>query len=74
MPQISGIVHPSFITNSSADSFMCSPIVWEWSEEKNRAFINMDVVHSCRKYDAIVDWAKARRLTGRFDYSVHAEE
>lgn len=65
---------PNFHNNSLIDLFARSPIVWQWNDEENRAFISMDVVHSCRNYDMIVDWAKTRRMTARFDYSVRVAE
>lgn len=51
-----------------------SPIVWKWSDEKGRAYIDMDVVHSCRNYDMIVEWAKVNKYSGHFDLSLHLEE
>lgn len=33
----------------------------------------MDVVHSCRNYDRVVDWAKENRIKQHFDWSTHVE-
>ena len=45
--------------------------MWEWSEEEQQAVPNMDVVHSCRNYDAIVDWAKENHIKYTWDKSIH---
>lgn len=33
--------------------------------------MSMNVMHSCRNFDKIVDWAKAHQRNGHFDEDVH---
>jgi hypothetical protein len=49
-------------------------VIWQWSDERNRSFISQSGVHSCRNFDAIVDWAKDHQLQREFDYFAHVPD
>ncbi|KAF2812836.1 uncharacterized protein BDZ99DRAFT_495991 [Mytilinidion resinicola] len=57
--------HVEHCIDSIRQSLMChsdiSPLVWQWSEEQNAMRMHGDVVHTCRNFDAIREWARARR-------------
>jgi hypothetical protein len=47
-----------------------SPGVWQWSEKLGRVAARDDVLHTCRKWDKLVDWAKSpERLLANEDYT-----
>jgi len=70
--------HLSHCLDDLRQSLMCSAdislVVWQWVESANRATPRMDVVHSCRNFDTIVDWAKAHPWDRDFDLTVHVED
>ncbi|KAH8804045.1 hypothetical protein DL96DRAFT_1475324, partial [Flagelloscypha sp. PMI_526] len=39
-----------------------TPFVWRWSEAHNQYMGRLDVVHSCRNFEAIKDWARPRAV------------
>ncbi|KAI0080783.1 hypothetical protein K474DRAFT_1636716 [Panus rudis PR-1116 ss-1] len=51
-----------------------SPIVWQWNERVGKATPAMNVAHSCRSFDKIVEWAKEHQRTESFDPSIHIED
>ncbi|KAF7796236.1 hypothetical protein EIP86_007410 [Pleurotus ostreatoroseus] len=67
--------HLTHCIDSIRQGLMCgadiSPIVWVWSNRDQRAYIDMDIVHSCRNYDRVIDWAKENRIKQHFDWSAH---
>lgn len=48
-----------------------SPVVWQWDEEKQRSFIRMNTVHSCRDFDKINEWAVLHKRQTDFDFFQH---
>lgn len=70
--------HLSHCIDGIRQSLMCSAdvslIVWQWAEAAHQASPRMDVVHSCRNFDKIADWAKERTWDRDFDLKVHVED
>ncbi|KAE9403035.1 hypothetical protein BT96DRAFT_512280 [Gymnopus androsaceus JB14] len=58
-------------------SLICSadvtPLVKIWDEERNRTLGRTDVVHECRDFSKIQQWAEAHHMQGSFDASVYLE-
>lgn len=55
---------------------MCSgdltPVVFQWDEYRQMNFPHFDVLHSCRSWDKIIDWAEEHQLVGKWEPKVHA--
>ncbi|KAF7329963.1 FAD/NAD(P)-binding domain-containing protein [Mycena kentingensis (nom. inval.)] len=51
-----------------------TPIVWQWSPEFNEAIQRDDLVHTCRDFDEIQQWAKQRSMGLLPDLTVYIEE
>ncbi|KAJ3552560.1 hypothetical protein NM688_g4090 [Phlebia brevispora] len=64
-------MHLNHCVDSLRQHLMCagdiSPVVWQWNDQDDRAHINMDVLHTCRDFDMIVDWAKAHKSQDHFN-------
>ncbi|KAF8996175.1 hypothetical protein BDQ17DRAFT_1392111 [Cyathus striatus] len=56
-------------------SLMCfsdvSPIVWQWSEEKKKAVQRDDILHTCRKFENVQEWAKNHHYNGTPNFILH---
>jgi len=67
--------HMRHCISSLRQSLMCSAdistIVWQWSETAQAAKERSDVVHTCRDFDAIRDWAKDHYLDHQQDMTVY---
>ncbi|PSR84222.1 hypothetical protein PHLCEN_2v5510 [Hermanssonia centrifuga] len=59
-------------------ALMCSadisPLVWQWSEKARIAKPASDVMHTCRNFDNIVEWAKTNRIKHHFDTTARIED
>jgi len=70
--------HMAHCISSLRQSLMCSadvtPIVWQWSERSKKVFERSDVVHTCRRFDKIQDWAQEHFLDHQQDMSVYPED
>ncbi|THG96100.1 hypothetical protein EW026_g5676 [Hermanssonia centrifuga] len=51
-----------------------SPLVWQWSEKARIAKPASDVMHTCRNFDNIVEWAKANQIKHHFDTTTRVED
>lgn len=51
-----------------------STIVWVWEEETHTAKPSGTVLHSCRDFDKLRDWAKEHHISVHFDDSVYMED
>ncbi|KAF7437552.1 hypothetical protein PC9H_004394 [Pleurotus ostreatus] len=69
-------IHMSHCLDSIRQSLMCSSdvslIVWRWDEEAGQSFPRGDVVHRCRDFDRIKEWALENQLGNHFNTSIHA--
>ncbi|KZS88506.1 hypothetical protein SISNIDRAFT_459735 [Sistotremastrum niveocremeum HHB9708] len=67
--------HTDHCVNIIREGITCNaditPDVWQWDERRKMAFPHFDSVHDCRNWDAIVDWAKERKIEDRWDTSIH---
>ncbi|EIM79520.1 uncharacterized protein STEHIDRAFT_163559 [Stereum hirsutum FP-91666 SS1] len=67
--------HVAHCINSIRESLICSaditPNVWYWDERVQRSIPSFDVVHECRDFGALKEWALERQLDGEFDTTVH---
>ncbi|KAH8818940.1 hypothetical protein DL96DRAFT_1622467 [Flagelloscypha sp. PMI_526] len=58
--------HLSHCIDSLRQAVSCSadvtPLVWQWSEPHNRYMGRLNVVHSCRNFEAVQDWARLRAV------------
>ncbi|KAJ8489377.1 hypothetical protein ONZ45_g11588 [Pleurotus djamor] len=74
-PQIAE--HISHCLDSVRQSLMCSSdvstIVWKWDEKHHQAFPKGSVVHRCRDFDQIKEWALDRRTVEKYNTSRHVE-
>ncbi|KAL0071714.1 hypothetical protein AAF712_000636, partial [Marasmius tenuissimus] len=70
--------HMRHCISSIRQSLMCSadisPIVWQWSEKSHAAKERSDVVHTCRNFDKIKEWARAHLLDHQQDMSIYIED
>ncbi|ESK95529.1 hypothetical protein Moror_12715 [Moniliophthora roreri MCA 2997] len=70
--------HMRHCISSLRQSLMCSsditPIVWQWSERSKAAKERSDVVHTCRNFDKIRDWAHDHFLDHQQDMSIFIED
>lgn len=67
--------HVAHCINSIRESLMCSaditPNVWYWDERVQRSIPSFDVVHECRDFGALKEWALERQLDEKFDTTTH---
>ncbi|KZS90735.1 hypothetical protein SISNIDRAFT_414902 [Sistotremastrum niveocremeum HHB9708] len=67
--------HVDHCVNILRENIMCNaditPDVWQWDEDKQMSFPRFDTVHTCRNWEAIIDWAKARQMNYVWDMSIH---
>ena len=54
-------------------TYNISVLVWQWDDEAQVAVPRMDVVHSCRNFDKVVEWAKEHK-SPHFDVNVHVQD
>ncbi|THU86392.1 hypothetical protein K435DRAFT_683749 [Dendrothele bispora CBS 962.96] len=69
--------HVNHCIDTIRQSLMCcsdvSPIVWRWNETRNLSEFRSDVVHECRNFEKIQEWAKEHHVD-RYDRAVHVED
>ncbi|KAJ7929774.1 hypothetical protein B0H13DRAFT_1595975 [Mycena leptocephala] len=51
-----------------------SVIVWQWENSMNNSIVKGNIAHTCRKFDKIQNWAKARRMIKVYDPTVHIQD
>lgn len=49
------------------------PVVFQWDRTKQKPVARTDVVHTCRDFDKLKEWAKNHQLGHDFDFAVKAE-
>ncbi|KAJ7741199.1 hypothetical protein DFH07DRAFT_751173, partial [Mycena maculata] len=69
--------HVRHCTGVIRQALMCyadiSPVVWQWSTRFKEAEQRDDILHTCRNFDRIQDWAKERSMGLLPDLSVYLE-
>lgn len=72
---VSPFRHAEHCYDQLRQALMCSSdistLFWEWSVDANHLVGNPRTTHTCRNFDKIRDWAKANRVQGDLDVSVH---
>lgn len=70
--------HTDHCIDNLRQGIMCAvdvtPLVWQWNDERQKLGPRMDVIHSCRNFDNVKEWAKAHSFTGNLDNSVHIKD
>ncbi|KAH7890212.1 hypothetical protein F5I97DRAFT_1801771, partial [Phlebopus sp. FC_14] len=73
-----GFDHLGHCIDSLRESLLCSaditPVVWAWDDKQRRTSPRLDVVHVCRDYEKIQEWAYAHLIQTPFDSKVHLED
>ena len=69
-----GFHHIDHCIDSIRQSLMCTvdvtPLVWQWNCERQKLIPKATVVHTCRNFDRVRDWAKEHNMVNReFDLS-----
>ncbi|KAJ3738938.1 hypothetical protein DFH05DRAFT_1464274 [Lentinula detonsa] len=69
--------HMDHCIDAIRQSLMCSgdvtPLVWAWDEKRNMTLGRTDIVHECRNFSKIQEWAEVHRMKGVFNESIHVE-
>lgn len=68
--ELLGMHHVDHCVDSLRQSLMCSvdvtPLVWQWSDERQKYLEKAQVTHTCRNFEGVKSWAAQRRLKERF--------
>ncbi|KAJ7906204.1 hypothetical protein B0H13DRAFT_1619603 [Mycena leptocephala] len=71
-------VHLRHCVGAIRQALMCyadiSPVVWQWSAQYKEAEQRDDIMHTCRDFDKIQEWAKERSMGALPDLSVYIVE
>ncbi|KAJ7643220.1 hypothetical protein B0H17DRAFT_994596 [Mycena rosella] len=69
------IAHVRHCVGVIRQALMCSaditPVVWQWSEELQKAEQRDDILHVCRDFDRIRDWASERTFVDNSSGLLH---
>ncbi|KEQ93036.1 hypothetical protein AUEXF2481DRAFT_346840 [Aureobasidium subglaciale EXF-2481] len=72
-----GITHIDHCINALRQSLMCSadltPLTWRRDLEDGVAKEVMEVVHTCRDFDAVIEWGRDRQLQKAFNFTKMVE-
>src|SRR5271167_1482610 len=72
------INHIEHCIDSIRSSLMCSaditPMVWQWWEPDQKFEPRNDVVHTCRNFEKIHQWAIENPIKEQMDYTIHIED
>ncbi|KZS95188.1 hypothetical protein SISNIDRAFT_408923, partial [Sistotremastrum niveocremeum HHB9708] len=67
--------HVDHCINIIRESIVChadiTPNVWQWDEDRQVSFPHFDNIHTCRNWDAIMDWAREHQMKHGWDVSIH---
>ncbi|KZS89128.1 hypothetical protein SISNIDRAFT_417199, partial [Sistotremastrum niveocremeum HHB9708] len=67
--------HTDHCVNILRENILCNaditPNVWQWDESRGVSFPHFDSIHTCRNFDAIRDWAMARKIDRVWNASIH---
>lgn len=70
--------HLNHCVEGLRQALMCaadiSIIPWSWDDGAQKALPSSQIVHSCRNFDRIRDWAERHRPIIEFDGSVRVED
>jgi hypothetical protein len=72
------IEHLTHCIDAIRQSLMCSsdisPLVWQWNNFIKRVRPQTGIVHTCRKFDKISDWAKKNKAITTLDTNTYIED
>ncbi|KAJ6115581.1 hypothetical protein N7523_005998 [Penicillium sp. IBT 18751x] len=75
---LNGIIHLDHCINIIRQSLQCfsdvTPYVFQWSEEAQAVHAYANVVHTCRNFDGVREWALERTYTDSWDGVDHRDE
>ncbi|KIJ65394.1 hypothetical protein HYDPIDRAFT_110449 [Hydnomerulius pinastri MD-312] len=70
--------HVGHCIDSVRASLMCSadvtPVVWAWDEQRQKNAPRMDVVHNCRNYGKLQEWASRNVLKSPYNPFIRLED
>lgn len=73
-----GAEHLGHCVEAVREALMCaadvSVIVWQWNNVSRKAQAHGGIVHSCRDFDAVRDWAMEHRKTVEFVGDVFVQD
>ncbi|KII95582.1 hypothetical protein PLICRDRAFT_34492 [Plicaturopsis crispa FD-325 SS-3] len=69
IPHCLGVVRQALMCYSDI-----STVVWQWDEQIQRVMNRVDVMHTCRDFSKIHDWARDNRLDHLVDLHKHVED
>ena len=76
--ELFGHTHIDHCVDSIRQSLMCSadisPLVWQWKEEFEETKIRADIVHSCRDFESIREWAVEHHLQDELDLKIRIDD
>jgi hypothetical protein len=68
--ELLGFHHVDHCVDSLRQSLMCSvdvtPLVWQWSDERQKYLEKAQVPHTCRNFNAVKEWAANNALKEKF--------
>ncbi|KZS87707.1 hypothetical protein SISNIDRAFT_419194, partial [Sistotremastrum niveocremeum HHB9708] len=69
--------HVDHCINSVRESLMCNADVafnvWQWDDKKKRTKPRVDVLHTCKNWGDILDWATEHTMISGLDTSLHVD-
>jgi hypothetical protein len=69
--QVVKVLFPwALLTGYSVD---ITPIVWQWSDKFREAEQRDDILHTCRDFDKIRNWAEERSMGDLPDLTLYVE-
>ncbi|CZT12549.1 uncharacterized protein RCO7_11740 [Rhynchosporium graminicola] len=73
--ELLGFHHIDHCVDTIRQSLMCSVdvsvLTWEWNEERQQNLEKGAIVHTCRNFDKVRDWAKTHAIDQWFDLWHH---
>jgi Mycotoxin biosynthesis protein UstYa len=70
--------HISHCLDAVREAVMCasdiSVITWKWNKKAQKALGHGDIIHSCRSFENIQDWAIQNRAIVDFQAEVYVED
>lgn len=66
------LMHWSHCIENIRQSLMCSvdisPIVWQWVDRVQEVRVVGNIIHTCRSFDKVRDWALERHMTHELNF------
>jgi hypothetical protein len=69
--ELLGFHHINHCVDAIRQSLICTvdvtPLVWQWSEERQMLVEKATTVHTCRNFEKVQEWAAKRMVRHDFD-------